>query len=204
MSDWMTSIRQHPSGVLLAAQLIAVLAYPFTGDTAVGRGVLGVFGLFVLAVAVWAVRATPALTWIAITLGIPVMILTVLEALYPGNEALRLWSSILHALFYGYTAYGLVRYLFDDTFVTRDEVFAVGANFTVVAWGFAYAFMAVQVIWPGSFVSYQGEGSRTSRTCCSCPSRRSRVWASPTSSPYSRMRGQLPWSNRSPACCTSR
>lgn len=158
MSDWMTSIRQHPSGVLLAAQLIAVLAYPFTGDTAVGRGVLGVFGLFVLAVAVWAVRATPALTWIAITLGIPVMILTVLEALYPGNEALRLWSSILHALFYGYTAYGLVRYLFDDTFVTRDEVFAVGANFTVVAWGFAYAFMAVQVIWPGSFVSYQGEG----------------------------------------------
>lgn len=158
MSEWMTTIRQHPSGVLLAAQLVAVVAYPFTGDTPVGRGVLGVFGLFVLAVAVWAVRATPALTWIAITLGIPVMILTVLEALYPGNEALRLWSSILHALFYGYTAYGLVRYLFDDTFVTRDEVFAVGANFTVVAWGFAYAFMAVQVIWPNSFVSYQGEG----------------------------------------------
>lgn len=158
MSDWMTTIRQHPSGVLLAAQLIAVLAYPFTGDTPVGRGVLGVFGLFVLAVAVWAVRATPALTWIAITLGIPVMILTVMEALYPGNEALRLWSSILHALFYGYTAYGLVRYLFDDTFVTRDEVFAVGANFTVVAWGFAYAFMAIQVVWPGSFVSFQGEG----------------------------------------------
>ena len=158
MSEWMTTVRQHPSGVLLAAQLVAVLAYPFTGDTPVGRGVLGVFGVFVLAVAVWAVRATPALTWIAITLGIPVMILTVLEALYPGNEALRLWSSILHALFYGYTAYGLVRYLFDDTFVTRDEVFAVGANFTVVAWGFAYAFMAVQVIWPDSFVSYQGEG----------------------------------------------
>jgi hypothetical protein len=154
----MTTVRQHPSGVLLAAQLVAVLAYPFTGDTPVGRGVLGVFGVFVLAVAVWAVRATPALTWIAITLGIPVMILTVLEALYPGNEALRLWSAILHALFYGYTAYGLVRYLFDDTFVTRDEVFAVGANFTVVAWGFAYAFMAVQVIWPDSFVSYQGEG----------------------------------------------
>jgi ion channel len=158
MSEWMTTVRQHPSGVLLAAQLVAVLAYPFTGDTPVGRGVLGVFGVFVLAVAVWAVRATPALTWIAITLGIPVMILTVLEALYPGNEALRLWSAILHALFYGYTAYGLVRYLFDDTFVTRDEVFAVGANFTVVAWGFAYAFMAVQVIWPDSFVSYQGEG----------------------------------------------
>lgn len=158
MSQWMTTVKEHPSGVLLAAQLIAVLAYPFTGETPAGRAVLGVFGVFVLAVAVWAVRATPALTWIAITLGIPVMILTIAEALYPSHDAVRLWSSILHALFYGYTAYGLVRYLFDDTFVTRDEVFAVGANFTVVAWGFAYVFMAVQVVWPGSFVSYQGEG----------------------------------------------
>jgi hypothetical protein len=160
MSQWIATIRQHPSGVLLAAQLVAVLAYPFTGDTPAGRAVLGVFGIFVLAVAVWAVRATPALTWIAILLGIPVVVFTVLEGLYPGNGMIRLWSSVLHALFYGYTAYGLVRYLFDDTFVTRDEIFAVGANFTVVAWGFAYAFMAVQVVYPGSFVSFQGEGSQ--------------------------------------------
>lgn len=158
MSQWMTTVRQHPSGVLLAAQLIAVLAYPFTGDTPAGRAVLGIFGIFVLAVAVWAVRATPALTWVAILLGIPVVVLSVLEGLYPTNDVIRLWSSVLHALFYGYTAYGLVRYLFDDTFVTRDEIFAVGANFTVVAWAFAYAFMAVQVVWPNSFVSFQGEG----------------------------------------------
>jgi hypothetical protein len=158
MSDWMTALKQHPSGVLLAAQLMAVLAYPFAGDTPTGRAVLGVFGLFVLSVAVWAVRATPALTWVALTLGVPVMALTVAEAIYPSSDPIRLWSSLLHALFYGYTAYGLVRYLFDDSFVTRDEVFAVGANFTVVAWGFAYLFMAVQVLWPGSYVSYQGEG----------------------------------------------
>jgi hypothetical protein len=157
MSQWITSIRQHPSGVLLGAQLAAILAYPFAGDTAAGRAVLGVFGIFVLAVAVWAVRATPALTWVAIVLGLPVVVLTVLEGVYPGNDPIRLWSSVLHALFYGYTAYGLVRYLFDDRFVTRDEIFAVGANFTVVAWGFAYLFFAVQVLWPGSFVSYQGE-----------------------------------------------
>lgn len=158
MPEWITTIKQHPSGVLLAAQLVAVLAYPFTGETAAGRAVLGVFGIFVLGVAVWAVRATPALTWVALLLGFPVVVLTVLEGVYPDSEQVRLWSAVLHALFYGYTAYGLVRYLFDDTFVTRDEVFAVGANFTVVAWGFAYLFIAVQILWPGSFVSYQGEG----------------------------------------------
>ena len=158
MPDWISTVRQHPSGVLLGAQLLAVLAYPFTSETPTGRAVLGIFGLFVLGVAVWAVRATPALTWVAILLGVPVVVLTVMEGLDPGNTTIRLWSSVLHALFYGYTAYGLVRYLFDDTFVTRDEMFAVGANFTVVAWGFAYVFMAVQVVWPGSYVSYQGEG----------------------------------------------
>ena len=172
MPEWITTIKQHPSGVLLAAQLVAVLAYPFTGETAAGRAVLGVFGIFVLGVAVWAVRATPALTWVALLLGFPVVVLTVLEGVYPDSEQVRLWSAVLHALFYGYTAYGLVRYLFDDTFVTRDEVFAVGANFTVVAWGFAYLFIAVQILWPGSFVSYQGEGVQNFPACCSCPSRR--------------------------------
>jgi ion channel len=37
--------------------------------------------------------------------------------------------------------------------VTRDELWATGATFTVVAWAFAYTFMAIQVLWPGSFIA---------------------------------------------------
>ena len=161
MPQWIEHVKAHPSGVLLGAQLVAVLAYPFAGDTAVGRTVLGVFGAMVLAVAVYAVRATPALTWVAILLGVPVVILTVLEGLDPGSRTIALLSAGFHALFYFYTAYGLIRYLFDDSWVTRDEIFAVGANFTVVSWAFAYVFIVVQIIWPGSFIAFQGEGTRT-------------------------------------------
>jgi hypothetical protein len=161
MPQWFENVKGHPSGVLLGAQLVAVLAYPFAGNTPVGRTILGVFGAMVLAVAVYAVRATPALTWVAILLGVPVVILTVMEGIDPGNRTIALMSATLHALFYFYTAYGLVRYLFDDSWVTRDEIFAVGANFTVVSWAFAYVFIAVQIIWPGSFIAFQGEGSRT-------------------------------------------
>jgi Ion channel len=161
MRDWFQAAKAHPSGVLLAAQLLAVLAYPFAGDTPLGRTVLGVFGVLVLAVAVYAVRATPALTWVAISLGVPVVVLTITEGFVPDNEQVRLWSALIHAAFYGYTSYGLVRSLFDDSWVTRDEIFAVGANFTVVSWMFAYLFMAVQIIWPGSFIAFQGEGNRT-------------------------------------------
>jgi hypothetical protein len=160
MAAWLTGIRNNPSAVLLAAQFLAVLAYPFAGDNDLGRALIGVFGILVLAVAVYAVRATPALTWVAILLGVPVLVLTVLEATDP-SDLVVLMSSLFHAAFYGYTAYGLTRYLFADNWVTRDEIFAVGANFTVVAWMFAYLFAAVQVVVPDSFIAYQGEGRRS-------------------------------------------
>ena len=40
-----------------------------------------------------------------------------------------------------------------DHEVTRDEMFAVGATFTLVAWAFAYSFTVVQAIEPGSFTA---------------------------------------------------
>lgn len=161
LRKWASWVRNSPSAVLLFAQLLAVLAYPYAGTTPGGRTLLGLFGVLVLAVAVYAVRATPALTWVAVLLGIPVVVLTLVEGLYPDEPSLGLVSALAHALFYGYTAYGLVRYLFDDRWITRDEIYAVGANFTVVSWMFAYLFLAVQIVWPGSFVSYDGEGQRT-------------------------------------------
>lgn len=51
----------------------------------------------------------------------------------------------------------MLRYLFHDDIVTRDELFATAAAFTVVAWAFAYIFAAVQVLWPGSFDSTSGD-----------------------------------------------
>ena len=50
----------------------------------------------------------------------------------------------------------MVRYLFHDDRVTRDELFATGAAFTVVAWAFAYVYAAAQVLWPGSFIGATG------------------------------------------------
>ncbi|MEO7071316.1 MAG: hypothetical protein ABI131_12595, partial [Nostocoides sp.] len=43
-------------------------------------------------------------------------------------------SDVVHVLFYFYTSYALVRYLFGDDWVTRDDLFAVGAAFTVLTW----------------------------------------------------------------------
>ena len=153
--------RSHPSAVLLFGQLLAVLAYPFFDDSAPGRALLGAVGTGLVAVALWAVRRTPALTWMALILGGPAMVFSILEAVFPGTSWVALVSALLHAPFYFYISYGMIRYLFHDDKVTRDELYATGAAFTVVAWGFAYVFAAVQVVWPGSFMAYDGEGPRS-------------------------------------------
>jgi hypothetical protein len=155
------TVLAHPSAILLGAQLFAVLAYPFFDDTAWGRSVIGVFQLAVVIAALAAVRRTPALTWVAVLLGGPAMILTVLEAVQPHVDAIVLLSALFHAPFYFYISYAMLRYLFHDDRVTRDELFATGAAFTVVAWGFAYLYAACQVLWPGSFIGADGTGTRT-------------------------------------------
>ena len=84
-----------PCAMLLFAQLGALLAYPFietrAGDVReTGRAIFGLIGLLVLFLAVRAVRATPALTWVAAVLGGPVVLLTIAEAVWPANDVDRL------------------------------------------------------------------------------------------------------------------
>jgi hypothetical protein len=150
------SVRNHPSGVLLFGQLLVVLAFPFLEGSTAGRAVIGVVQMVLVFAAVAAVRLTPALSWVALLLGLPAMVFAVLEAVEPSVDWIVLTSAAVHAPFYFYVSYAMIRYLFHDDRVTRDELFATGAAFTVVAWAFAYVYAAAQVIWPGSFVGAKG------------------------------------------------
>jgi membrane-bound ClpP family serine protease len=141
---WLEIAHSHPSAVLLFGQLLAILAYPFVDDSAPGRALLGVVGTALVLVALWAVRRTPGLTWTAVLLGAPAMVFSLLEAVLPDTDWVLLVSGSLHAPFYFYVSYGMIRYLFHDDRVTRDELYATGAAFTVVAWGFAYLDVVVQ------------------------------------------------------------
>lgn len=142
---------KHPCADLLIIQLVGILIYPVLGDQPLGRAVFSTLALFVLVLAVMAVRMTPALNWVSAILGLPVVVLTIWEAISPGAESVVLWSSVFHAAFYFYTGYALLRYMFADHVVTTDELYATGATFTVVAWGFAYVYLAVDIVWPDSF-----------------------------------------------------
>ena len=151
-----TALRHHPSGVLLVGQLLVVLAFPFLDTSTAGRAVLGVVQMVLVFSAVAAVRLTPALSWVALLLGVPAMVFAVLEAVEPDVDWIVLSSVAVHAPFYFYVSYAMIRYLFHDDRVTTDELFATGAAFTVVAWAFAYLYAGAQVLWPHSFAGSSG------------------------------------------------
>jgi hypothetical protein len=146
----------HPSAMLLGAQLLQVLAWPFLEGSVVGRSLLGVIGMLAVGSAVLAVRRTPHVSRVVFFLGAPTIVFTLLEAVFSDTDAIVLVSGLLHAPFYFYVSYAMLRYLFHDDVITTDEYYATGAAFTVVAWGFAYLFAVVQVVWPDSFINAEG------------------------------------------------
>jgi hypothetical protein len=144
--------RREPSAILLAAQLGAVLLYPFMEGSDVGRALFSVFGIAILGLVVLAVRSSPGLTWVGVLLGIPATVLLLIQAVTGSNDLLP-YSSAFEAVLYFYAAGALIAYMLADHVITRDELFAVGATFTLVAWAFAYSYTVVQAIWPGSFTA---------------------------------------------------
>jgi hypothetical protein len=146
------TVLRHPSGILLFAQLAAVLLYPFMEGNDAGRAIFSAFGIGFLALVVLAVRATPVLLWVSFLFALPATVLLLIQAVGEYDELLP-YSSALEAVLYLYAAFALVKYMLADREITTDELFAVGATFTLVAWAFAYMFTVVQAIEPGSFTA---------------------------------------------------
>jgi ion channel len=144
--------RSQPSAIVFAAQLAGVLLYPFMEGSDVGRALFSVFGILVLGLVLLAVRSSPNWTGLGIALGVPATILLLIQAV-TGDDALLPYSSACEAVLYFYAAAGLIAYMLADHDITRDELWAVGATFTLVAWAFAYSFTVVQAVEPGSFTA---------------------------------------------------
>ena len=147
-----TLAKREPSAILFLTQIAAVLVYPFLEGSDVGRALFSALGIALLGLVVLAVRTTPGLTLVAIVLGIPATVLLLIQAV-TGDDALLPWSSALEAALYFYAAYALIAYMLADHHISRDELWAVGATFTLVAWAFAYTYIVCQAVVPESFTA---------------------------------------------------
>lgn len=152
--------RRHPSAFLLAAQLLSLLVYPLIDDSAGGRVLFGAVALVVVPLAVWVVSRSSFVNTVAWLLAIPAMLLTLVGVVFDHEELLPL-SALLEAALYFYAAASLISYMLHDHKVTADELFAAAATFTLLAWGFAYAYFVCQAWYPGSFTGFEPDRPRT-------------------------------------------
>lgn len=160
MREWLARgwrvMVKNPSAVLLIAQLLGILLYAFVDESpsnSVAQLVINLFGMVVVVLALGVVRATPAYTWLGFTIGVPAVLLTIVDWATGEQPGWDIASNVVHVAFYTYTLIGLLRYMFADDVVTTDEIWAVGATFTVAVWLWAYAYAAIQLIVPGSFIA---------------------------------------------------
>ncbi len=143
-------MRRHPAGLLLAAQLLSVVLYPVLDGTGAGHALFGAFGILVLALVLWVVNRNPTVNWLAWLLAVPAVALS-LWSDFGNRPDIIVYAQILESAIYFYAAVGLIIYMLNDQKVTRDELFAVGATFTLLAWSWAFAYSVCQAWYPGSF-----------------------------------------------------
>lgn len=132
-------------------QLASIVIHPSLETVKFNQAIFSCFNVAALSLAVWVVNRSPALNWVAWTLAIPAVLLTIIYVV-TGNLNYFMWAQLLESAMYFYTAVGLVMYMFNDDVLTRDELFAAAATFTVLAWGFALIYSVCQYVYPGSII----------------------------------------------------
>jgi Trk-type K+ transport system membrane component len=76
------------------------------------------------------------------------------------SKGMQVATHLVEAIAYFYGAAGLLLYMFEDEYLTRDELFAAAAVFTLFAWGFAFLYNVCQIWYPGSFNAPPAEPRR--------------------------------------------
>lgn len=152
MSKIVAFVKSYPYACLLAVQLLSIIFYGFMSDSALSRLVFSCFGLAVPLLALLVVVRSPAATWVAIMLVVPSVLMTLIAGL-AGYHHLLLWAHALESIMYFYSAIALIMYMYSDDVVTLDELFAAGATFTLLVWGFALAYSVCQQVYPQSITA---------------------------------------------------
>jgi Ion channel len=140
-----------PSAWLLLVQLLILMAAPLTNDSVASHAVSWCLSALALLLLATIIRNSPIFTgfglfFVILALGLSSSVLIGFD-----SPNVQVAAHLVEAVAYFYGAAGLLMYMFEDEYLTRDELFAAAAVFTLLAWGFAFLYSVCQVWYPGSF-----------------------------------------------------
>lgn len=159
--DFWKSFRLLPSAWLLLLQLIMLVLAMLSGHSLSLRVLVWGAGILVLLVIAKVIRQTPVFTILGLSFVAGALLCSLLILIGAHHPMLFIMNHIFEALAYFIAAYGLLRYMFADRYLTKDELFAAGAVFTLLAWGFAFLYSICQILEPQSFLNPNVSGAQS-------------------------------------------
>ncbi|WP_298142301.1 ion channel [uncultured Acinetobacter sp.] len=147
---WCT-FKQLPSAWLLLLQSLMLVLAMFSSYSQSYRVVTWVLGVLALLVIAKVIRQTPVFTFLGLSFVSLAVLFSSLILVGIDQRWVQILAHVFEAFAYFSAAYGLLRYMFEDRYLTLDELFAAGAVFTLLAWGFAFLYSTCQLLIPHSF-----------------------------------------------------
>ncbi|MDM1021972.1 ion channel [Acinetobacter sp. VNK23] len=151
LREFWKTFRLLPSAWLLLVQLALLILYMLTSGDSEYRALTWSLGVLTLLIIAKVIRQTPVFTFWGLVFVSGAFLFSILIFIGYGTPAIQVTAYSFEALAYFYAAYGLLRYMFADRYLTKDELFAAGAVFTLIAWGFAFLYAICQLVLPYSF-----------------------------------------------------
>ena len=160
--DFWKGFRLLPSAWLLIVQFFILILSSISNDSHISyRAISWVLGALALLLIAKVIRQSPAFTALVLFFVSGALLFSILILLGYREPAIQITAHIFESLAYFYAAYGLLRYMFADRYLTKDEMFAAGAVFTLLAWGFAFLYNICQLIDPNSFIKPEHVGIKS-------------------------------------------
>lgn len=146
-----TTFKRLPSAWLLCLQFIILILSVLSYEYAPYRAATWVLGVLVLLVIARVIRQTPVFTLLGLSFVVGALFFSSLVLFGMKQVWILITAHAFEACAYFSASYGLLRYMFHDRYLTKDELFAAGAAFTLMAWGFAFLYSICQLLVPYSF-----------------------------------------------------
>lgn len=143
--------RLLPSAWLILLQFFILILSVAVNYSMTYRTLTWLLGVLVLLVIAKVIRQTPMFTFLGLSFVGGAVVFSSLSLLGIDHPMIQVTAHGFEAAAYFSAAYGLLRYMFEDRYLTIDELFAAGAVFTLLAWGFAFLYNMCQLLVPGSF-----------------------------------------------------
>lgn len=155
------AFRNLPCAWMLLLQFLLLILSVVSINSLTYRSFIWILGTLVLLLIARVIRQTSMFTVIGLTFVSGALIFSFMVLLGVREPIIQIGAHCFEAAAYFSAAYGLVRYMFADRYLTKDELFAAAAVFTLIAWGFAFLYNACQLYQIDSFYKEEIPGLKS-------------------------------------------